>query len=131
MAVGMIRAIKINGRAWRFAEDVEANFWAGGIHNAEYLNDNVGGTAKIKNTVGFFKGITLRAGDTDDLEDLIDMVKSGVRSNLDALFELASGEKWSAPVKPIISDDGPFTSAEGKFAVDFYAANGTGEFVKL
>ena len=131
MAVGMLRAVKIGGRAWRFAEDVEVNFWAGGIHNAEYLSDNVGGTAKIKNTNGFVKGMTLRASEVTDLEDMIDLVKSSVSANLDALFEFASGEKWTAPVKAIISDDGPFTSSEGKFAVDFFAANGKGEFVRI
>jgi len=131
MAVGMLRSIKIGGRAWRFSEDVEVNFWAGGTHNSEYLSDNLGGTAKIKNTVGFVKGVTLRAGEVGDLEDLIDLVKTSVSTKHDALFEFASGEKWSAPVKTIISDDGPFTSSEGKFAADFYAANGTGEFVAI
>lgn len=131
MAVGMLKNLKIANRAWKFPSDIEVNFWPGGLHNSEFMDDNLGGTAKIKNTTGKLTGVTLRASEVDDLNDLVDMVKGTVEVAAPCVFTFADGSQWSGPSKAIISEDGPFASTDGKFTFDLYAANGTGEFVKI
>jgi len=131
MAVGMLRSLKIANRAWRFPADIEVTFWPGGLHNSEYMDDNLGGTAKVKNTTGKLTGITTRAAENDELEDLVDMVKGTVETPTPCVFSFADGSKWSGSSKAVISEDGPFASTDGKFTFDLYAANSTGEFVKV
>jgi hypothetical protein len=129
--VGAIRSLALGNRKWRIPSDIDLTFWAGGRHNAEWLDDNQGGTPSSKNTTGKITGLNLRMAKDGDLAAIITVCKNTVDNNTPCTVELANGEKWSAPVKAVIDEGGPLTSAEGKYAIDLYADNDIGEFVQI
>lgn len=129
--VGAVRSLSFANRKWRVPADADVTFWKGGRHNFEFQDDNKGGTAVSKFTTGKITGINTRMAKAGDLAAMFTAVLNTVDDNAPCTVELANGEKWSAPVKAITDEGGPFTSAEGKFNVDFYADNDSGEFVQI
>jgi hypothetical protein len=128
---GQLRSISAGNRKWRFPADIDVTFWDGGRHNSEFQDDNAGGTFISKNTTGKVTGIVFRASKQNELGDLFSLIKSTVENSTPMTFEFANGDKWSAPVKFVIDEGGPLTSAEMKVTCDAYADNDTGEFVQL
>lgn len=130
-AAGQVRKLSISNRNWTFPSDIDVTFWPGGRHNAEWLEDNQGGTASQRNTTGKIIGIPIRNSKVNDLGDLVDVIKATTENPVNCLVELANGEKWSAPIAIIIDEGGIYTSAEARSTIDAYAANDTGEFVQV
>ena len=130
-SIGQLRSVAADNRKWRFPADIDVTFWPGGRHNSEQQDDNLGGSFVQKNTTGKVTGITFRASNNGELADLVTLIKKTVTESISFVFEFASGEQWSAPVKFVIDEGGPFTSNEGKFTCDAYADNDIGEFTKI
>ena len=131
---GTPKKISIAGINITIPADVDIKFWAGGPVVSETMEDNNGPTAKVMQRSGKLTGVTARVFTSDGtLAAFMDLVtRAGAGEEFSTLVELADGGKWSAPCHIIVSDEGPYSSADATFSYDLVATKTAGgKFVKL
>lgn len=106
-------------------EDIELTYWPGGKRVTEVMqNNDLSQTRKVGMRGGCIKGISARLTKNGAIKAMVDMIIKAAEQDLDFIFTLANGDKFSGAIT-IVADDDFFTNTDGLGKMEIYAMNGS------
>lgn len=122
--VGQVAKLEMDETLIVIPEDMELNFWSGGIVVTDMLQ-NQGSVTPVKAfRAGCITGITARTARVGAYKQIVEILQKSADNAVGSLVELANGEKWSAPVIGKWDSESFFSTSDGKMAFAIYAEDG-------
>ena len=124
-AAGVIIDMQIDKETIVLPSDLELTFWSGGKMVTEsYMNNDGSRTRKTEIVGGIIKGINARLTRNNAIKNFAEKIKKAAEEDLDFIFTLACGDKYTAPVFIQTTEDF-WTNMNGQGTFKIVAANGT------
>lgn len=124
-AAGLIVDMQIDKETITLPDDLELTFWPGGKRTIEVMqNNDLTQTRKVGVRGGCIKGISARLTKNGAVKKMVDMIVKAASQDLDFIFTVANGDKFSGAIT-IVADDDFFTNTDGLGKMEIYAMNGS------